>query len=342
LKTLGKNPDGELQKKIEKSDYFNSGSFKNIEYTEMLAPDSSYLKMAAKYFQKTESIRPSAPLPSIKTDLHTLSGDKPSIIWFGHSSYFIQSKGFKILVDPVFCGYASPFPFMVQAFKGSDIYTVEDLPDIDLLIITHDHYDHLDFETITKLKSRVAKIIVPLGVSAHLVEWGVDIAKIIELDWHEQTKITESVSVTACPTRHFSGRSLLRNKTLWCAYVLKLNDYKLFLGGDSGYGRLFNEIGKKYGPFDMAFLECGQYGDDWPSIHMKPEETALAGIDLQAKVMVPVHWGKFVLSMHAWNDPVIRVLGAAKELKLNLQVPKIGALFHHDGSLPDDSWWNFS
>ncbi len=342
MKTLGRNPEGELHKRITKSQYYQAGSFRNIEKTEMLAPDSSYVKMAAKYFQKSSAIRPSAILPSSKTDLRTIVGEKPSVVWFGHSSYLIQSNQFKILVDPVFCGYASPFPFMVQAFAGSDVYTVDDFPHIDLLIITHDHYDHLDFETITKLKSKVDKIVVPLGVSSHLVEWGIEQEKIIELDWHEQTNINNSVSVTACPTRHFSGRNLFRNKTLWCAYVLKINGYKLFLGGDSGYGKLFNEIGNKYGPFDMAFLECGQYGDDWPHIHMKPEETALAAIDLNAKVMVPVHWGKFVLSMHAWNDPVIRVLNAAKELKLNLQVPKIGAVFHHDGSLYDDGWWNFS
>ncbi|EKJ87703.1 MBL fold metallo-hydrolase [Leptospira meyeri] len=339
--TLGKLPHGDILKRISQSEHFQSGSFQNIEHTEMLAPNSSYWKMAIKYWQKPNSIRPSSPIPSTKINLKELDANKAQYIWFGHSSYLLLAEGKKILVDPVFSGYASPVPFAVQSFEGTDIYLPEDMPDLDILIITHDHYDHLDYETMLKIHPRTKKIIVPLGVSAHLLSWGVPLTKIIELDWFETKEIDSTITVTATPTRHFSGRSVLRNKSLWCSYVLKLGEYKVFIGGDSGYGSVFESIGKKYGPFDLAFLECGQYGDDWPSIHMRPEETALAAANIGAKSFVPVHWGKFILSLHPWNDPIKRVLAASQNIKLNLQVPKIGESFEFTGSGSVDGWWNF-
>ncbi|TGK87526.1 MBL fold metallo-hydrolase [Leptospira noumeaensis] len=339
--TFGKLPHGEILQRISRSEHFQSGSFKNLEPTEMLAPDSSYFKMAIKYWQKPNSIRPSSPIPSAKIDLKLLDANIPQYIWFGHSSYLLLASGKKILVDPVFSGYASPVPFAVQSFEGTDVYLPEDMPDLDILLITHDHYDHLDYETVIKLHPKTKTIIVPLGVSAHLLSWGVPLSKIVELDWFESKEIVKDLDVTATPTRHFSGRGILRNKSLWCSYVLKIGGYKVFVGGDSGYGSVFESIGKKYGPFDLAFLECGQYGDDWPFIHMRPEETALAAKTIGAKSFVPVHWGKFILSMHPWNDPIKRVLVASKELKLNLQVPKIGENFSFTGSGSVDGWWNF-
>lgn len=339
--TLGKLPHGDILKRLSQSEHFQSGSFHNLEPTEMLAPNSSYWKMAIKYWQKPNSIRPSSPIPSSKINLNELDATKPQYIWFGHSSYLLLAYGKKILVDPVFSGYASPVPFAVKSFDGTDVYLPEDMPDLDILLITHDHYDHLDYETVIKLHPRTKTIVVPLGVSAHLLSWGVPLQKIVELDWFESKEIVSNLTVTATPTRHFSGRSVLRNKSLWCSYVLKLGEYKVFVGGDSGFGSVFETIGKKYGPFDLAFLECGQYGDDWPSIHMRPEETALAAETIGAKSFVPVHWGKFILSLHPWNDPIKRVLIASQNLKLNLQVPKIGESFAFTGSGSVDGWWNF-
>ncbi|TGL56547.1 MBL fold metallo-hydrolase [Leptospira ognonensis] len=341
ITTLGKLPYGDILKRVSESEHFQSGSFQNLERTEMLAPDSSYWKMAIKYWQKPNSIRPSSPVPSVKINLKELDANKAQYVWFGHSSYLFLAGGKKILVDPVFSGYASPVSFAVQAFEGTDVYLPEDMPELDILLITHDHYDHLDYETVIKLFPKTKTIIVPLGVSAHLLSWGVPIEKIIELDWYETKNITTGLRLTATPTRHFSGRSILRNQSLWCSYVVEIGEYKVFVGGDSGFGSVFESIGKKYGPFDLAFLECGQYGEDWPSIHMRPEETALAAVAIGAKSFVPVHWGKFILSLHPWNDPIIRVLAASKSLKLNLQVPKIGESFAFNGSGSVDGWWNF-
>lgn len=341
ITTLGKLPFGDILKRVSESEHFQSGSFQNLERTEMLAPNSSYWKMAVKYWQKPNSIRPSSPVPSVKINLKELDANRAQYVWFGHSSYLFLAGGKKILVDPVFSGYASPFPFAVQSFAGTDVYFPEDMPELDILLITHDHYDHLDYETMMKLYPKAKTIIVPLGVSAHLLSWGVPKEKIIELDWFETKHIVPGFKLTATPTRHFSGRSILRNQSLWCSYVVEIGEYKVFVGGDSGFGSVFTSIGKKYGPFDLAFLECGQYGDDWPSIHMRPEETALAAVTIGAKSFVPVHWGKFILSLHPWNDPIKRVLTASQSLKLNLQIPKIGESFDFNGSGSVDGWWNF-
>ena len=200
---------------------------------------------------------------------------------------------------------------MVKAFDGSDIYTVDDFPEIDFLILTHDHYDHLDYKTIKKLKPKVKTIYCSLGLSSHLIYWGFNENIITEMDWWQTNKMADDMTLTAAPARHFSGRGLKRYKTLWSSFILKTSSYNLYLGGDSGYDSHFKEIGEKYGPFDIAILESGQYNTAWPLIHMMPEQTVQAALDLKAKVLLPVHWGKFTLAMHPWNEPVQRVLKAA-------------------------------
>ncbi len=289
-KTFGKKPSGERLKKIQQSHHYKNGTFKNIEPTEMLLKSASRIKMLKDFLNKSKSVNPSQRLPSVKTNLKDIIAEKPGIVWFGHSSYFIKSKETNILVDPVFSGYASPFSFMVKSFEGSDIYNVHDFPIIDILVITHDHYDHLNYPTIIKLKDKIGKIIAPLGVGAHLEYWGIDADKITELDWWDEKGISADIKFIATPARHFTGRTIKRNETLWTSYVLYMHGYKIFLGGDSGYDKQFKIIGDKHGPFDLAILESGQYGDAWPYIHMLPEETVQAAIDLQAKVLLPVHW----------------------------------------------------
>jgi L-ascorbate metabolism protein UlaG (beta-lactamase superfamily) len=215
------------------------------------------------------------------------------------------------------------------------------MPTIDYLILTHDHYDHLDFKTIRKLKNKVDKVVCSLGISSHLIYWGVGKEKITELDWWEATQLTANIRLTAAPARHFSGRGIKRGQTLWSSFILKTATHNLYLGGDSGYDTHFKKIGEEFGPFDLAILEAGQYNDMWPLIHMLPEETVQAALDLKAKALMPVHWGKFKLGMHPWNEPIRRVLEKAKELNVTVRTPKIGEPFFMSETFSGSSWWNF-
>jgi L-ascorbate metabolism protein UlaG (beta-lactamase superfamily) len=278
-------------------------------------------------------------LPSLKTDLKSVEKERPVIVWFGHSSYFIRINKKNILVDPVMSGYASPFSFTGKSFKGSDIYNVDDLPPIDLLIITHDHYDHLDYSTVRRLRSKTKMICTSAGVGSHLRYWGVDSAIITEFDWWDRKVIDDNMQLIATPARHFSGRSFVRNKTLWSSFVLKAGHYSIYIGSDSGYDSHFRTIGEKFGPFDLAILECGQYNEWWPYIHMMPEETVAAAIDLKARWMMPVHWGKFALGLHPWDEPVKRAIAKAKELNVKWTMPMIGEAMILDEVMPTKRWW---
>ncbi|MGC4098400.1 MAG: MBL fold metallo-hydrolase [Nitrospira sp.] len=170
----------------------------------------------------------------------------------------------------MFCGYASPIPMFGKAFAGSDVYTVDDMPPIDVLVLTHDHYDHLDYQTVVKLNAKVKQVVTSLGVGEHLEHWGIAPEKITELDWWETATLPESITITAAPARHFSGRGITRAKTLWSSFILTIHGYQIYIGGDSGYGKHFKEIGERYIKFDLALLESGQYGVGWPNIHMQP------------------------------------------------------------------------
>jgi len=298
---------------------------------------SSYWQLFRDFLSKPKTVSPAALLPSVKTDLHRLPGE-PAVIWFGHSSYFIRMAGLNLLADPVFSGHASPFSNIVRAFKGSDAYTLDDLPEIDIVLITHDHYDHLDYKAIKKLHSRTRFFYTALGVGNHLRKWGVDPSKIIELDWWESNN-EKALQITSTPARHFSGRSLIRNKTLWTSFVLKTATQTLYVGGDSGYDNHFREIGDRFGPFDLVMLDCGQYGANWPLIHMNPEETVKAALDLKARLLLPVHWGKFALANHPWNEPIQRVVKAAAENRMAVTTPQIGEPVVIGHEYPLKVWW---
>ena len=339
--TFGRDPAGIRLDRIKNSPNYREGAFQNLEFTPVMPENTSYIGMMRDFIKKDKDNIPPQPIPSVKTDLKALADSVPTIVWFGHSSYLIKSKGVTVLVDPVFSGYASPVSFFGKAFAGADVYKVDDMPDIDMLVLSHDHYDHLDFETVTKLIPKVKKFYTALGVGAHLERWGVPADRIVEFDWWESQPVSTDISLTAVPARHFSGRSFVRGKTLWTAFVLKLHGYNLYLGGDSGYGTHFRAIGEKYGPFDLAILECGQYGKDWPHIHMFPEEVAQAAQDLQAKTILPVHWAKFSLAIHAWNEPIQRLTKKAAEKNLNITTPKIGEPLLVDVQYPKTVWWNF-
>ncbi len=306
----------------------------------MKPEDVSYWKMMREFFKKHPDTAPLKKLPFVKTNLLKLNAGSSMVIWFGHSSYFLQVEGKKILVDPVFSGNAAPVSFMVKAFPGANEYKAEDMPAIDYLLLTHDHYDHLDFKTLRKLRTKISHVYCSLGIGAHLRHWGFPENKVTELDWWETTAIGENMELTAAPARHFSGRGLKRGQSLWSSYILKTATHNLYLGGDSGYDSHFKEIGNKYGPFDLAILESGQYNIMWPLIHMMPEETVQAAIDLKAKTLMPVHWGKFRLGMHPWNEPVKRVVAKAEEVNVKVITPKIGEPMILNSEHSTDKWWD--
>ena len=337
LKVFGKLPYGEVLKKIKASPNYHNNSFQNLVPTKMFT-EESMLKVMWK-FAKAKNTVPSKPLPSVKTNLKDLPNDAPVIVWFGHSSYLIKINGKHILVDPVFSGHASPVPFTTRSFAGTDIYKVEDLPDIDVLLISHDHYDHLDYKTVTELISKTKLVCTSLGVASHLQYWGFDANKIIEFDWWDERIVFDDLKFTAVPARHFSGRGLIRNNALWSAFVLQTNMHSLFLGADSGYGNHFKMVHGKFPSFDIAILECGQYNIAWHAIHMLPEETVQASKDLHAKILMPVHWGKFSLSLHTWDEPIKLACAKAEELNVKLTTPIIGEPVIIDRKYPNSKWW---
>lgn len=339
MKVFGKNPSGKRLENIRTAPNYQNGEFRNIEDTQVMLKGVSMIKVMMDFISKPKSTLPSAPIPSIKNDLDFPANEKPRLVWFGHSSYLVSSKGFTILVDPVFSGNASPFSFFAKAFEGSNIYSADDMPEIDLLLLTHDHYDHLDYSTVQKLDKKVKRIVTSLGVGQHLEYWNIDPAKITELNWWEEKYITGEVKLTATPARHFSGRGTKRGKTLWSSFVLELHGTKIFAGGDSGYDTSFRKIGEKFGPFELAILENGQYNKNWPNIHMMPEEVIMAAGDLGARWLMPVHWGKFSLSLHDWNEPARRVLNAAREAGQDIITPRIGEIVTLGESRIWPEWW---
>lgn len=339
--SFGKLPSGKRLERIRQSPHYKNGSFQNLTETKMLAEGASYPKMIVDFFSKGIEREPADTLPSVKTDLKSLPSDQTTLVWFGHSSYFIKLTGKNILIDPVFSERASPFQFLgKKAYPIETPYTVDDFPDtLDLVIITHDHYDHLDYNTLKKLHPRVKHFYTALGVGSHLEYWGVDASKITEFDWWERKSIEPGFEIISTPARHFSGRGFKRNQTLWSSFVLKTDSASLYVGGDSGYDSAFAVIGEKYGPFDLALLECGQYNTMWPNIHMMPEEVVQAARDLKAKVFMPVHWSKFTLALHPWKDPIERTTKAATQVGIPVTTPMIGEPVVLGAELPNKKWW---
>ncbi|MDP2338456.1 MAG: MBL fold metallo-hydrolase [Bacteroidota bacterium] len=337
---FGKKPNYWRSSRVLQSPNFRDSQFQNLNFTPVFAEDASKMDMIRDgIFKISKRKKPVSSLPSKMTNLLTLDPDENILVWFGHSSYFMQIDGKTILVDPVFSGSASPFSFMVKSFAGSDVYKADEMPEIDYLFITHDHWDHLDYKTVLKLKLKVGKIVTGLGTGSHLEHWGLDLQKIIELDWTESALLDSGFKVTATSGRHFTGRTFRRNQTLWVSFVLQTPTKKIFIGGDSGYDTHFAQIGNDYGPFDLALLECGQYNHSWKYIHMLPEETVQAAIDLKAKMFMPVHWAKFALSLHAWDESIERVTVEARRLNIPIVHPMIGESVKLGEFAPSYEWW---
>lgn len=341
LERFGRLPSGADLERVRSSPHFKDKSFKNTSNTPALTEGVSFWIVLYEFlFKKNKRVRPSSVIPVVKTDLKNLDPKENLLVWFGHSSYFMQVDGRKILVDPVFSGNASPLNFTTRSFTGTDLYTPEDFPEIDYLFLSHDHWDHLDYKTIKGLKSKIRHIVCGLGVATHLLRWRFDPKIISEKDWGETINLEDGFEVHTTSGRHFSGRGFKRNQSLWMSYVLLTPTQKIFIGGDSGYDTHFAAIGQEFGPFDWAILECGQYDKNWKYIHMLPEEVVKAALELRAKTLLPVHWAKFSLGNHEWDAPVIEVSKIAKENNVPVKTPMIGAVLYLDQPEQQTArWW---
>ncbi len=338
---FGRNPTGARLERIRQSPNYKNGQFQNLSPTPMLTEGASYFTVMKEFLFGDKARRtPADSLPGKKTDLLHLDPAEDLLIWFGHSSYFLQLDGRKFLVDPVFSGSASPVKFTTRSFQGSDRYSPEDFPEIDYLFITHDHWDHLDYETVKALEPKVKRVITGLGVGAHLERWGYSAGKITEKDWNEEFLPEEGFKVNTAPARHFSGRGFKSNASLWMSFILTTPSKRIYLGGDSGYDAHFKAIGEEFGPFDLVILENGQYDKSWKYIHMMPEEVVQAAQDLGAKMLFPGHWGKFSLSNHAWDEPVKRLTEEAKRKGMPVLHPLIGDTVILSGDFKKGTaWW---
>ncbi|MDO4881376.1 MAG: MBL fold metallo-hydrolase [Capnocytophaga sp.] len=323
---FGKLPSRERLLRIEKSPNYKNGKFVNLENTPQLTSDKSFFRNIYEFlFVDGKDTSPMEKMPAEQTNLETIPDN--TMVWFGHSSYFMKIDNKKILIDPVFYS-ASPFPFMIKPFDMEYNYSPADIPEIDLLIITHDHWDHLDYKTMQELKPRIKKILCTLGVGEHFEHWGFRAEQITELDWNEQATI-DGMHFTCLPTRHFSGRGLNGAKTLWGSYMLESQDKTIYIGGDSGYGKHFAEIGKQFQNIDLAILENGQYNQDWRHIHTLPEELQKVMKDLRAKQYFTGHNSKFKLAKHSWYAPIETIKKIVEDDKtLKIILPKIGKIEH--------------
>ena len=322
LPKFGALPAGERLARVMLSPNYRDGEFRNLD---PVPPPSGNVLQGWARMMLTEKVRPRPefPVPSVKTDLRALAPGLDLIVWMGHASYYMQSGGKRYLVDPVFSDHASPLPLVNKAFEGTALYGPGDMPPIDYLLLTHDHWDHVDYPTVMALKDKVGAVFVPLGVGAHLQRWGFGPDKVRELDWWDSVALDDNTVLHALPALHYSARLLTRNKTLWAAFALVSPGRKIYLSGDSGYGSHFKLAQAALGDFDFAVLDSGQYNEAWRWVHMMPEDTVRAAQDLKARAVMPVHTGRFSMAYHPWDEPFERMLAAAKDAGVDVGVHEV-------------------
>ncbi|MFW5656763.1 MAG: MBL fold metallo-hydrolase [Bacteroidota bacterium] len=341
---LGARQIESSRQKLRLSPNYNEDQFVNVEETRVMNPDSKSLKVMSEFISKGTNRKPENVIPTrvFNSALFSSENEQIMLSWFGHSTVLFNVDGKTFLTDPFFGHRASPVSFAgTKKFNYSNEHSVYDLPHIDVVLISHDHYDHLDYKTILNLKEKAEKFIVPLGVGAHLRRWKVPEDKIIEMDWQQKVTVDGDITVICTPARHFSGRRLKRNTTLWGSFVVQSKNHSVYFSGDSGYGSHFQKIGEQYGPFDLTLLECGQYNENWPQIHMNPAETLKAHHDLQGRILLPLHWAKFNLSLHSWIEPVETLLNVSNGSEKSILIPEIGEVvrFGDKNEFSQSYWW---
>ena len=340
---FGEAPSGDRLARIARSPHYIQGRFECLHPVKTFSDEPRQQNMIAAWVKflledKTGRV-PEAPLPTEKTDLSSLPKEQDAVVWLGHSSFYLQLGGRRLLLDPVMSSYASPVFFINRTFPGSNVYRPEEIPPIDVLVISHDHWDHLDYATVSALMPRVKEVVCPLGVGAHLERWGFSPSQLHEEDWDTDIALAPDFHIHVLPGQHFSGRMLHQNNPEWAGFAFITPRRKVFFSGDSGYADHFQAIGKKFGGFDLALMENGQYNLDWHKIHMLPSETAQAAEDVGAKAVIPCHNGKFALARHLWYEPMADLVKESAGRPYLLITPKIGACVRMDDLHELPRWW---
>lgn len=339
---LGASP-AEIEVVARRSPHFQDGVFVNIDPASGVSLDrEEQREIIWDLVGSRSSSRPRGPIPVTALAPGEATATPLAVSWFGHSSALIEIDGYRVLADPVWSRRCSPSQTVGPQRMHEVPVPLEGLAAVDAVIISHDHYDHLDIDTIVGLAHfQRAPFVVPLGVGAHLRKWGIPESRIVELDWHESHQIGE-LTLVCTPARHFSGRLFTRNTTLWASWVIAGPRHRAFFGGDTGYTKSFAEIGMDHGPFDLTLLPIGAYHPAWPDIHMNPEDAVRAHLDVaeaDSGLLVPIHWATFRLAPHPWAEPVERLLKAADLERVNVVVPKPGQRVDPDTTSTPDPWW---
>ena len=342
LPTFGARASGERLARMQANPHFHDGRFVNDQ------PPAAYTfaevrALAEGQFLGDEMRVPPTPIPIVRVDPQALkAAPKPGLrtFWIGHASVYVELDGVRMLVDPIFSEYASPFELGPRRFHPPPIALAE-LPKIDAVLITHDHYDHLDMPTVQQLARGGTRFFVPLGIGAHLAAWGVPEAQITDLAWWQEATL-RGVRIVSTPSRHYSGRSLAdKDSKLWTSWSVLGAKQRFYVSGDTGYSDHFAKIGERLGPFDLAFMKIGAYGPGrpWLDIHMTPEESVRGHVDVGARRMFPVHWGTFNLAFHEWNEPIRRAVAAAGASRVELVTPGVGEWVDADLPFASTAWY---
>ncbi len=341
---FGGTPSGDRLARMEASPQWRDGRFQHPTGSRLAGPSPA---MLWKWIAGTGAVRtPTGPVPTVaRTRADFEAPQDLRVTWLGHATALLEVAGVRLLTDPVFSKNASPGPlFGVPRFFEPPL-PLGDLPDLDAVLITHDHYDHLDYKTVARLAERIPRWIAPLGVGAHLERWGVPPDRITELDWWDEATVAGAggetpVRIVATPSRHFSGRALTgRDRTLWCGFAVVGAERRVYLTGDGGMQREFAEVGRRLGPFDVTLAEAGAYNADWADIHLGPEQAVAAVRAARGGLMLPVHWGTFNLAFHGWTEPAERVLAAADAAGVRVVVPRPGESVSPDEPPAVERWW---
>ncbi len=335
---IGQKPKGERLKRVQNSPHYVNGGFQNEKKVIQITTDKSYFQMMKDFlFVHYPDVTPKVALPTVKTDLHQLDRKQNVMIWLGHSTVFIQMDGIRYLFDPVL-EYGFPSNVMMKPYLGTAIYTPEDIPDIDYLVITHDHWDHLDRRTVIALRSRVAHVVCGLGVGQHFEYWGYDADKIHDLDWNDKWVVDDRTTLHCLESRHVSGRMGSGNPTLFASYMIE-GTQNVYITGDTGFGDHFEKIAKLFPKIDLAIMENGQYGVDWHQMHLMPHELQEAVKILQPHAFMTYHHAKFSLSNHPWYAPLENITKAAEANHWHLLTPMIGFPVSLEAPSAEERWW---
>jgi L-ascorbate metabolism protein UlaG (beta-lactamase superfamily) len=338
---LGAQPS-DIRATAERSPNFRDGVFVNLEPASQFSIDrEEQRQMLWEVVGNRGATRPRAAIPLATQEARAFEtgAGQIAVSWFGHSTALLEIDGYRVLTDPVWSERCSPSDIVGPGRMHPPPVPLDALPALDAIVISHDHYDHLDIDTILALAhSQWAPFVVPLGVGAHLRDWGIPDERIIELDWNEHAQVDE-LTLICTPARHFSGRFLNRNGTLWASWAIIGPAHRAYFGGDTGYTKSFAEIGAEHGPFDITLMPVGAYNRTWPDIHMNPEEAVQAHLDVNGRLLVPIHWCTFRLAPHPWAEPIERLLAAADAAHVQVAVPKPGERVDPTATAELDPWW---